>query len=113
MKCAITLKLPKTISAKTADRDNPPWSEETLGPATLRRGRGRHKAPTKVLTTIGLDADVSAVFRAQGSGYQSRINAALPNKLPAQILDFTQAATPDFWIEQVRNPQNMSARCGR
>ena len=77
MKRAITLKPPKTISAKTADRDNPPWSEEMLGPATLRRGRGPQKAPTKVLTTIRLDADVIAYFRAQGSGYQSRINAAL------------------------------------
>jgi uncharacterized protein (DUF4415 family) len=59
------------------DRDNPPWSEEMLGPPVMRRGRGPQKAPTKVLTTIRLDADVIAFFRAQGSGYQSRINDAL------------------------------------
>lgn len=77
MKHAITLKPPKTISAKTVDRDNPPWSEEMLGPPVFRRSRGPQKAPTKVLTTIRLDADVIAFFRAQGPGYQSRINDAL------------------------------------
>jgi uncharacterized protein (DUF4415 family) len=77
MKRAITLKPPKTTSAKAADRDNPPWSEEMLGPPVVRRGRGAQKAPTKVLTTIRLDADVIAFFRAQGSGYQSRINETL------------------------------------
>jgi uncharacterized protein (DUF4415 family) len=77
MKRAITLKPPKTTSAKTVDRDNPPWSEEMLGPPVMRRGRGPQKAPTKVLTSLRLDADVIAFFRAQGSGYQSRINDAL------------------------------------
>jgi uncharacterized protein (DUF4415 family) len=77
MKRAITLKPPKTTSAKTVDRDNPAWTEEMLGPPVMRRGRGPQKAPTKVLTTIRLDADVIAFFRAQGAGYQSRINEAL------------------------------------
>jgi len=77
MKRAITLKPPKSTSAKIIDRDNPPWSEEMLGTAVMRRGRGPQKAPTKVLTTIRLDADVLAFFRAQGTGYQSRINDAL------------------------------------
>jgi uncharacterized protein (DUF4415 family) len=77
MKPAITLRPPKNISAKVVDRDNPPWSEEMLGPPVLRRGRGPQKAPTKVLTTMRLDADVIAFFRAQGPGYQSRINEAL------------------------------------
>lgn len=77
MKRAITLKPPKTTSAKTVDRDNPPWSEEMLGPPVMRRGRGPQKAPTKVLTSLRLDADVIAFFRAQGAGYQSRINDAL------------------------------------
>lgn len=77
MKRAITLKSPKTTSAKALDPDNPPWSEEMLGPPVLRRGRGRQRAPTKVLTTIRLDADVIAFFRAQGHGYQTRINDVL------------------------------------
>src|SRR5437773_10760285 len=77
MKRAITLKPPKNISAKTVDRDNPPWSEEMLGAPVMRRGRGPQKAPTKVLTSLRLDADVLDFFRAQGPGYQSRINEAL------------------------------------
>lgn len=77
MKRATTLKPPKSTSARVVGRDNPPWSEQMLGPPIMRRGRGPQKAPTKVLTTIRLDADVIAFFRAQGSGYQSRINDAL------------------------------------
>ena len=77
MKHAIALKSPKTTSSKRIDPDTPPWSEEMLGPAVLKRGRGPQKAPTKVLTTVRLDADVIAFFKAQGSGYQTRINEAL------------------------------------
>jgi uncharacterized protein (DUF4415 family) len=77
MKRAITLKLPKNISAKEIDLDNPPWSEEMLGPPVVRRGRGPQKATTKVLTTIRLDADIVAFFRSKGRGYQTRINEAL------------------------------------
>lgn len=77
MKRAITLKSPKTTSNKRVDPDNPPWSDEMLGPPVLKRGRGPQKAPTKVLTTIRLDSDVMAFFRAQGRGYQTRINETL------------------------------------
>lgn len=77
MKRAITLKPSATTSAKRVDPDNPPWTEEMLGAAVVRRGRGPQKAPTKVLTSIRLDADVIAYFKALGSGYQSRINSAL------------------------------------
>ena len=77
MKRAITLKSPKTTSNRRVDRDNPPWSEEMLGPPVLKRGRGPQKAPTKVLTTVRLDADILAFFKAQGSGYQTRINEEL------------------------------------
>ncbi|MGB7541653.1 MAG: BrnA antitoxin family protein [Burkholderiales bacterium] len=77
MKRAITLKSPKTTLDKRIDPDNPPWSEEMLGPPVLKRGRGPQKAPTKVLTTVRLDADVIAFFKAQGSGYQTRINDEL------------------------------------
>jgi uncharacterized protein (DUF4415 family) len=77
MKRAITLKPPKSTSAKVVDRDNPHWSEEMLGPPVMRRARGSQKAPTKVLTTIRLDADVIAFFRSLGPGYQSRINEVL------------------------------------
>ena len=77
MKHATTLKMPKTPSDRRVDPDNPPWSEEMLGPPVLKRGRGPQKAPTKVLTTVRLDPDVLAFFKAQGSGYQTRINDEL------------------------------------
>ena len=77
MKSAITLKSPKTTSNKPIDPDNPPWSEAILGSPVFKRGRGPQKAPTKVLTTVRLDADVIAFFKAQGPGYQARINDAL------------------------------------
>ena len=77
MKNAITLKAPKTSSSKRVDPDNPPWSEEMLGPPVFRQGRGPQIAPTKVMTTVRLDADVLAFFKAQGRGYQTRINDEL------------------------------------
>ena len=77
MKRATTLKSPKITSNKRIDPDNPPWSEDMLGPPVLRRGRGPQKAPTQVLTTVRLDADVLAYFKAQGRGYQTRINDEL------------------------------------
>ncbi len=77
MKRATTLKPPKSISRRAADPDNPPWREEMLGPAVVRRGRGPQKAPTKVLTTLRLDADVLEYFRSTGPGFQTRINEAL------------------------------------
>ncbi len=77
MKPATILKPPRTTSRKAVDPDNPPWSEEMLGPPVLQRGRGAQKAPTKVSTTVRLDADVIAWFKSQGPGYQTRINEAL------------------------------------
>ena len=44
-----------------------------------RRFRGPQKKPTKVQTTIRLDADVVAHFKKSGKGWQSRINTALRN----------------------------------
>jgi len=77
MKHAITAKLPKKTSAKVPDPDNPVWTEDMLGAPVARRGRGPQAAPTKVLTSIRLDADVLDYFKSQGTGYQSRINDTL------------------------------------
>ena len=77
MKLATTAKLPKKTSAKVLDADNPAWTEDMLGAPVLKRGRGPQSTPTKVLTTIRLDVDVLEFFKAQGSGYQSRINDTL------------------------------------
>ena len=81
MKLATTAKLPKKTSAKVLDADSPAWTEDMLGAPVLKRGRGPQAAPTKVLTTIRLDVDVLAFFKAQGGGYQSRINDTLRNEL--------------------------------
>jgi len=69
--------------------DNPPLTRAQLAdmrpfaevfPAfaeSIRRGRGRQKAPTKQLVSIRLDRDVVAAFKATGEGWQGRINEAL------------------------------------
>jgi uncharacterized protein (DUF4415 family) len=77
MKLATTAKLPKKTSAKVDDHDNPAWTEDMLGAPVLKRGRGPQATPTKVLTSLRLDADILDYFKSQGSGYQSRMNAAL------------------------------------
>jgi uncharacterized protein (DUF4415 family) len=77
MKQTNTVKLPKKTSARVDDPDNPAWAENMLGAPVLKRGRGPQAAPTKVLTSLRIDADILEFFKAQGSGYQSRINTAL------------------------------------
>lgn len=69
--------------------DNPEWTAEDVRRAkpfsevfphlaeTLRRGRGRQKAPTKRLVSLRIDQDVLERFKATGPGWQSRMNAAL------------------------------------
>ncbi len=83
-------KRPKHISKEAWDAvDSPPLTDEQL--ARMRpmrevppeivesylRSRGAQKAPTKVSTTIRLDADVVEHFKRGGRGWQTRVNAAL------------------------------------
>lgn len=68
--------------------DNPEWTEGDFTKAvpfaqafpdlakTVRR-RGAQKTPTKVSTTIRLSPEVIAHFRADGPGWQARIDDAL------------------------------------
>ena len=93
MKHATTAKLPKKTSAKVNDPDNPAWTEDMLGEPVLRRGRGPQAAPTKVLTSIRLDADVLEFFKSQGSGYQSRINDVLRIQLDRHLSRRASPAT--------------------
>ena len=86
MKLVTTARLPKKTSAKVTDPDNPAWTEDMLGAPVLKRGRGPQTAPTKVLTSIRLDADILEFFKAQGAGYQSRINDALRVELNRKSL---------------------------
>ncbi len=57
--------------------DTPPVSEDFWNSAV----RGKYYKPIKKSTTIRIDSDVLAWLRAQGKGYQSRINAILRRKM--------------------------------
>jgi len=57
--------------------DIPPLTEEFWKNAV----RGRYYKPIKTSTTVRIDSDVLAWLRAQGKGYQSRINAILRRKM--------------------------------
>ena len=93
MKLATTVKLPRKTSVKVGDPDNPAWTEDMLGAPVLKRGRGPQTTPTKVLTSIRLDADVLEFFKAQGGGYQSRINEALRKELNRNLTGRSSATT--------------------
>jgi uncharacterized protein (DUF4415 family) len=45
--------------------------------ASIRRGRGPNKAPTKKLVTIRLSGSVIEKYKSGGAGWQSRIDADL------------------------------------
>jgi uncharacterized protein (DUF4415 family) len=51
--------------------------QKTLG---VRR-RGPQKTPTKVSTTIRLDADLLEALKATGEGWQTRVNAMVRREL--------------------------------
>ena len=93
MKLATTAKLPKKTSAKVNDPDNPAWTEDMLGAPVLKRGRGPQTTPTKVLTSVRLDADILEFFKATGTGYQSRINAALRMEVERNLTGRPRPAT--------------------
>lgn len=63
------------------DMSAPEWVAK-LDRTEVRRGRPKAEAP-KVSTTLRLDADIIERFRADGPGWQPRINAALRDWLKA------------------------------
>jgi uncharacterized protein (DUF4415 family) len=94
MKLATSAKLAKKTSAKVNDPDDQAWTEDMLGAPVLKRGRGPQVAPTKVLTSVRLDADILEFFKSQGSGYQSRINEALRMEVNRNLAGRSRATTP-------------------
>ena len=62
---------------KPAHEVLPASLQKTLG----MKQRGPQKTPTKQMTTIRLDAEVLHAFKAQGPGWQTRINEALKHYL--------------------------------
>jgi uncharacterized protein (DUF4415 family) len=62
--------------------DAPEWTDEMFDRAEIRIGdkvirRGRPPGSAKTQVSLRLDQDVIAAFRAQGPGWQSRMNEAL------------------------------------
>jgi uncharacterized protein (DUF4415 family) len=45
--------------------------------ASIRKGRGPNKAPTKKLVSLRLSGQVIEAYKAKGPGWQSRIDADL------------------------------------
>ena len=71
-----------------ADPDNPEWTAQDFReakpfteafPALLEgpRGRGPQKAPTKVAVSLRLTREVVDHFKADGPGWQTRMDEAL------------------------------------
>jgi uncharacterized protein (DUF4415 family) len=76
------MNVSKRVTAKSwtdpddaPDLSSPKWKKK-LAAVPVKRGRPKLEV-TKVSTTIRLDADVLAKFRAQGPKWQSRMNDAL------------------------------------
>ena len=57
------------------DADAPSWTPEMFARAVVKRGLDSPTA--KTLLSLRVDSDVVTWFRAQGRGYQSRMNALL------------------------------------
>jgi uncharacterized protein (DUF4415 family) len=67
---------------------NPEWSSEDFAKArfaealpdhaaSIRRGRGPNKAPTKQLISLRLSRQVLEAYKSKGPGWQSRIDEDL------------------------------------
>lgn len=57
------------------DHDAPAWTPEMFARAMVKKGLD--PLPKKSLLSLRIDSDVLEWFRAQGRGYQSRMNALL------------------------------------
>ena len=69
--------------------DNPEWTRKDLAKArpfsealpdlaaSIRKGRGPNKAPTKKLVSLRLSGQVLEAYKAKGPGWQSRIDEDL------------------------------------
>ena len=68
------------------DEDDRPLTHEEIqaGIEAYRRQRGRPTGSDKESTTIRIDREVLAAFRAGGPGWQTRMNAVLRDWLKTQ-----------------------------
>jgi uncharacterized protein (DUF4415 family) len=76
------LKTLKAMPARDIDTsDIPPLTDAFWRKAV----RNPFYKPTKTSTTVRIDSDVLAWLKAQGKGYQSRINAILRREMLASL----------------------------
>ncbi|CAB3729651.1 BrnA antitoxin family protein [Trinickia soli] len=52
-------------------------ADEHRSGVLVKRGRGRPPGATKIQMNLRIDIDVIAAFKAQGEGWQTRMNQAL------------------------------------
>ena len=64
-----------TDATMVKDGDAPEWTPAMFARAVARKGL--KPVPKKSLLSLRIDADVIEWFKAQGAGYQSRMNALL------------------------------------
>lgn len=62
-------------AAAASDADNQPLTDADF--KNLKRGKGRPKGSNKEQVNIRLDVDVIEAFKADGTGWQTRINNVL------------------------------------
>ena len=75
----------KAAATPPAPPDGIDWSHGVVTPGggvaatigALRKARGKNKNPTKKQVAIRIDPVVLAAFRADGPGWQTRMNTAL------------------------------------
>jgi uncharacterized protein (DUF4415 family) len=65
------------------DDDAPEWTPEMFARAIVKQGL--KPVPRKAMLSLRVDADVLAWFRAQGGGYQTRMNALLRAYMEAHL----------------------------
>jgi uncharacterized protein (DUF4415 family) len=87
--------MPRKVKQPVIDDDNPEWTKADFATATKFPGgvrlkdlkpsalarvlgkRGPQRAPTKIPVSIRLSSEVISHFKAEGPGWQSRIDDAL------------------------------------
>ena len=65
------------------DDDAPEWTPEMFARAIVKQGL--KPVPRKAMLSLRVDAYVLAWFRAQGGGYQTRMNALLRAYMEAHL----------------------------
>jgi uncharacterized protein (DUF4415 family) len=90
-------------------------ARDALPPALfdkLTRHRGPQKAPTKEAVSLRLDRDVLDYFRAQGQGWQTKINEALRQVATAEKVSLADHAEGEGWPVRTTRKVGRTARSG-